>query len=70
MHSVIESWKGHIDYRSNFHIDMLINRADGELRKTMHNYIAFSDLNEDDDDIIMTYVENHFSHKIYNRVLP
>lgn len=69
LHSVIGSWKGQIDYRSNLHIGALIIKAEKELHVNMHNYIAYLALNKDDEDIIMTYKEKYFTHKIYDHDL-
>ena len=69
LHSIIESWKGQIDDRSDLEIGSLINEADSELSQNMHHYIAFLALNKGTDDIIMTYKENYFTHKLYNHDL-
>ena len=47
----------------------MINEGERELHEYMHNYIAFLALDKENEDIIMTHMENYFTHKLYNHDL-
>jgi hypothetical protein len=78
---VVESWKGQIDKKSNLNVVMLADRvsnlnavtlagiAEKELSKNITKYGEFLQLPKGQSDIILTYMDKYFTHKLYDNDL-